>query len=381
MRVTKAAGSGSERRTPAQREKLVRALLVCVEGINATTVSLLLSKCTWTELCKSQTARTEGTSQHATATFGQYKFSIAKLSIVQTIQSHKLRTAKQSPNMWKKIVEYFLSCFPSATFLTFSKRFMIFNRLSSDKEMSLFAGLSPLGPLVHSHLAALPSGAMQTIDAVRIRWQKVPQQTERVTSIASCFWWWSMISPDTNHVSKAWAEQNCRKGREGMFFFRDRKKAKARLHAVWRKPGFCSHMIHDTNMSITPKTQARGYPMCDAARRYGLVACIETRLPKTLFCRVVFWSFLSYMIYMKFTWFTWLQWDCCDAFWLWSLVRQSLAVRLDGAVLEPADISIWDEERVRLTTFHHFFTAGCEGPGDAVPLEFLGLNRLLDWST
>eukprot|EP00434_Breviolum_minutum_P042798 symbB.v1.2.038110.t1/scaffold5828.1/size23302/5 len=23
------------------------------------------------------------------------------------------------------------------------------------------------------------------------------------------------------------------------------------------------------------------------------------------------------------------------------------------------------------TTFHHFFTAGCEGPGDAVPLEFL----------
>lgn len=59
-------------------------------------------------------------------------------------------------------------------------------------------------------------------------------------------------------------------------------------------------------------------------------------------------------------------------------MRQSLAVRLDGAVLEPADISIWDEERVRLTTFHHFFTAGCEGPGDAVPLEFLGLNRLLD---
>lgn len=106
--------------------------------------------------------------------------------------------------MWKKIVEYFLSCFPSATFLTFSKRFMIINRLSSDKELSLFAGLSPLGPLgplVHSHFAALPSGAMQTIDAVRIRWQKVPQQTERVTSIASCFiqkkaasWWWSMIS-------------------------------------------------------------------------------------------------------------------------------------------------------------------------------------------
>lgn len=237
MRVTKAAGSGSERRTPAQREKLVRALLVCVEGINATTVSLLLSKCTWTELCKSQTARTEGTSQHATATFGQYKFSIAKLSIVQTIQSHKLRTAKQSPNMWKKIVEYFLSCFPSATFLTFSKRFMIFNRLSSDKELSLFAGLSPLGPLVHSHLAALPSGAMQTIDAVRIRWQKVPQQTERVTSIASCFWWWSMISPDTNHVSKAWAEQNCRKGREGMFFFSWQKESEGKVACSLKEAG------------------------------------------------------------------------------------------------------------------------------------------------
>lgn len=91
--------AGQKGELPPKERKLVRALLVCVEGINATTVSLLLSKCTWTELCKSQTARTEGTSQHATATFGQYKFSIAKLSIVQTIQSHKLRTAKQSPNM------------------------------------------------------------------------------------------------------------------------------------------------------------------------------------------------------------------------------------------------------------------------------------------
>jgi len=49
-----------------------------------------------------------------------------------------------------------------------------------------------------------------------------------------------------------------------------------------------------------------------------------------------------------------IRWQKARGYPMCDAARQSLAVRLDGAVLEPADISIWDE-----------------GPGDAVPLEFL----------